>query len=140
DEDFAKKYNIDLVDLDTLVNRSDFISLHLPVLPETRNMVDARFISAMKKGAFLINTSRGEIVDEQALIDGLKSGHIAGAALDAFAKEPPDIDNPLLAMDTVICTPHLGAQTDGAANTMGRMALDECLRVLKGEKPLFRVN
>ena len=140
DHEFIQKYKIDVVLLDDLIAQADFISLHLPVLPETRAMVDQEFINAMKTGSFLINTARGELIVEDALIEGLKSGHLRGAALDAFSKEPPDHDNPLLAMPQVICSPHLGAQTDGAANMMGRMALNECLRVLKGEKPLYRVK
>ncbi len=140
DHIFAQKYDITLVDLPSLIANSDVISLHVPVLDETRGMVNEKFISEMKNGSILINTSRGELVDEKALIEGLQSGHLRGAGLDAFNKEPPDTDNPLLSMSQVICTPHLGAQTDGATNNMGRMALDECLRVLQGEKPLYQVN
>lgn len=140
DIDFARQHNIELVSTAELLSRSDFISLHCPVLPETLGLVNNEFIQSMKQGAFLINTSRGEIVDEPALIRGLESGHIRGAALDAFAQEPPDVNNPLLALPKVICTPHLGAQTDGATNNMGQMALDECLRVLRGEKPFYQVN
>jgi len=140
DKTFAEKYNITLVDLPSLIANSDIISLHVPVLDETRGMVNEKFISGMKKGSILINTSRGELVDEKALIEGLQSGHLRGAGLDAFNKEPPDTDNPLLSMSQVICTPHLGAQTDGATNNMGKIALDECLRVLQGEKPLYQVN
>jgi len=140
DTTFVDQYHIDLVDLSFLISNSDFISLHVPVLPETRGMVNDRFIAAMKKSAFLINTSRGEILDETALINGLESGHIRGAALDAFEKEPPNPDNPLLSFDQVICTPHLGAQTDGSTNNMGYMALNECIRVLQGESPKYQVN
>jgi D-3-phosphoglycerate dehydrogenase len=140
DKDFAQRYDISLVDLSALIASSDFISLHVPVLKETRGMVNSEFIDAMKKGSFIINTSRGELVDEKALLEGLQSGHIRGAGLDAFSKEPPDIDNPLLSLPQVVCTPHLGAQTDGATNNMGRMALDECLRVLQGKKPHYQVN
>ncbi len=140
DHYFAHQYNIELVSLDELIAHSDFISLHLPVLPETLGLVNDYFVQSMKKGSFLINTSRGDLVDEAALIKGLETGHIRGAALDAFTQEPPDKNNPLLTMPQVICTPHLGAQTDGATNNMGKMALDECLRVLKGEKPLYKIN
>jgi len=140
DEAFARLHNIGLVPLDELVAQSDFISLHLPLLPETRGMVNDAFIQSMKQGSFLINTSRGELIEEAALVKGLGTGHLQGAGLDAFIKEPPDPDNPLLSFPQVICTPHLGAQTDGATNNMGRMALDECLRVLRGEQPLYQVN
>jgi D-3-phosphoglycerate dehydrogenase len=140
DELFAQNHDVTLVPIDQLISNADFISLHVPVLPETLGMVNDEFIQSMKKDSFLINTSRGELVDENALLKGLKSGHIRGAGLDTFTQEPPDVRNPLLSMPQVICTPHLGAQTDGATNNMGRMALDECLRVLRGEKPLYQVN
>jgi len=140
DVEFVKKNKITLVDMDILISKSDFISLHVPVLPSTRKMVNDEFIERMKEGSFLINTSRGEILDESSLIKGLDSGHIRGAALDAFEKEPPDPGNPLLSYANVICTPHLGAQTDGATNTMGEMALKECLSVLQGMDPEYQVN
>ena len=140
DNHFAALHHVELVDSDALIAQSDFLSLHCPVLPETRGLVNETFINAMKQGSCLINTSRGEILNEAALIKGLESGHIAGAGLDAFEKEPPDKENPLLSLPQVVCTPHLGAQTDGATNNMGSMALEECLRVLNGEPPKYRVN
>jgi len=140
DEEFAKEHHVKLVSLDHLTVQSDFLSLHLPVLPETRGIVNRKFLERMKKGAYIINTSRGEIVDETALLDALNSNHISGAALDAFSKEPPDTNNPLLSLPQVICTPHLGAQTDGATSNMGSMALKECLNVLKGGEPQYQVN
>ena len=102
-------------------------------------MVNAAFINRMRQGAYLINTARGELVDEAALLEGLKSGHLRGAALDAFADEPPDPSHPLLALPQVVATPHLGAQTDGATNAMGWMSLEDCLAVLRGEEPAHRV-
>ncbi len=122
-----------------VVTRSDFLSLHVPVLPETRGMVDACFLAQMKPGAFLINTARGELIDEVALFEGLRSGHLRGAALDAFAQEPPSEDNPLFSLPQVIATPHMGAHTDGAANAMGWAALRDCVAVLRGEDPVHRV-
>ncbi|MDX1416477.1 MAG: NAD(P)-dependent oxidoreductase, partial [Candidatus Promineifilaceae bacterium] len=129
-----------LVNLDELLNASDFVSLHLPVLPETRDMVNAPFIGKMKPGAFLINTSRGELIDETALYEALVSGHLRGAALDAFKQEPPAPDNPLLALPQVIPTPHMGAHADSATNAMGRMALANLLAVLRGEEALHPVR
>jgi len=140
DNGFAEKNSVGFANIDDVITSSDFISLHLPVLDGTRHFVNASFLDKMKTGAFLINTSRGEIVDESALILALKSGKLGGAGIDAFAKEPPDADNPLLSMPNVVCTPHIGAHTDGATNNMGRMALVECLRVLEGKEPKFRVN
>jgi len=139
DVGFASEHQIELVDLDVLLGQADFVSLHLPLLPETRGMVNAAFLGAMKQGAYLINTARGELVDEAALLKALRSGRLRGAALDAFAEEPPDPGNPLFALPQVIATPHLGAQTDGATNAMGRMALQDCLAVLRGQQPLHRV-
>lgn len=140
DKQFAAKNNIELVAMDEVIQKSDFVSLHLPLLPETRAIVDDTFISKMKKGSFLINTSRGEIVDEGALLRGLQSGLLRGAGLDAFTTEPPDPQNPLLSLPQVIATPHLGAQTDGATSNMGWLAMKDCLAVLKGEQPSFQVE
>jgi len=139
DTAFAARCSISFVGMDELLSRADFLSLHLPLTAETRGLVDRDFLGKVKQGAFLINTARGEVIDEEALVEALTSGHLAGAGLDAFAKEPPDIDNPLLELPQVIATPHLGAQTDGATNAMGRMAMQDCLAVLRGEAPKYRV-
>ena len=140
DAEFAAANRIDLVTLEELISRSDFISLHCPLLPTTRNMVNPSFLVNVKPGAFLINTARGELIDEAALCEALQSGRLRGAALDAFASEPPEKDNPLLALPQVIATPHSGAHTDGAMNAMGWDALRDCLAVLRGEKPAHPVN
>jgi D-3-phosphoglycerate dehydrogenase len=136
---FAHQQEIQVVPLAELLAYSDFVSLHLPLLPETRLMVDDQFLSQMKSGAYLINTARGELVDEGALLRALHSGRLRGAALDVFANEPPDPDHPLLKLSQVIAVPHLGAQTDGATNAMGWMAFHDCLAVLRGEEPKYRV-
>lgn len=135
DSAFARKYSVTIVSLEELLPQSDFVSLHLPLLAETRNLVNAEFIDKMKMGAYLINTARGELVDETALHQALKDGRLGGAALDALVQEPPDPAYPLLSLPNVITTPHLGAQTDDAVNRMGRMALDDCLAVLQGRPP-----
>jgi D-3-phosphoglycerate dehydrogenase len=139
DADFARRHAITLVTLADLLARSDVVSLHVPALPETRQMVNAAFLRQMKPGAYFINTSRGELVDEAALLDGLVNGRLAGAALDAFQQEPPGADNPLLALPQVIPTPHMGAHSDDATNAMGRLALADCLAVLRGEEPAYRI-
>jgi D-3-phosphoglycerate dehydrogenase len=140
DAAFAAQAGVELASMDEVLRRSDFVSLHLPVLPETRGLVNAEFLGKMKKGAFLVNTARGELVDEAALLAALQSGALRGAALDALVAEPPDPGHPLLALPQVIVTPHLGAQTDGATNNMGWLAMQDCLAVLHGEAPRFPVG
>ena len=103
-------------------------------------MVNERFLSLMKKGAFLINTARGDLVDEQALIAALESGHLQGAALDCFSQEPPDRNSRLFELPSVIFTPHTAAHTDDAVNQMGWTALGCCLAALRGETPEHIVN
>ena len=137
--DAAAEWGVTWMERDAVVAAADILSLHLPVLPQTQDMVDAAFIAGMKEGAYLVNTARSELVMEDALLHALQSGKLAGAALDTFRDEPPQPDNPLLGLDNVIATPHTGAHTDGATNAMGRMALDECLAVLRGQEPKFRV-
>jgi len=129
-----------LVSLDELLPASDFVCLHAAVTPATVGMVNDAFLRKMKSGAFLVNTARGELIDETALRQSLESGRLAGAALDCFQKEPPESDHPLLRFPQVIATPHTGAHTDEAVNAMGRMALDACLAVLRGERPAHVVN
>ena len=140
DRTFAVQNIVEFKSIDEILAQADFISLHLPLLPETRCLVNANFLSKMKKGAFLVNTSRGEVVDEPALAAALQSGQLRGAALDAFTLEPPDPSDPLLALPQLIATPHLGAQTDGATSNMGWMAMKDCLAVLLGEEPKYRVR
>ncbi len=140
DSAYAKENHIEIAPMDDVIRQADFVSLHLPLLPETRGIVDETFLAKMKKGSFLINTSRGEAIDESALLKALQSGHLRGAGLDAFTVEPPDPKNPLLALPQVVVTPHLGAQTDGATSNMGWFAMKDCLAVLKGEQPVYPVS
>jgi D-3-phosphoglycerate dehydrogenase len=135
----ASALGVRLVSQAEVVSQADFLSLHCPVTDETRGLVDAAFLASMKPGAFLINTARGELVDENALLEALDSGRLKGAALDAFVTEPPAKDSPLLSHPRLIATPHSGAHTDGATNAMGWMALRDCLAVLRGAEPLYRV-
>lgn len=126
--------------LDHLLAAADFVSLHLPLTPATRRMIGSEQFQRMKPSACFINVSRGEIVDEEALVAALQSGVIAGAALDVFDKEPPDADNPLFGMDQVIVTPHAAALTREAAERMAlhaAMGIDE---VLSGRPPSWPVK
>ena len=101
---------VEKVELDELLRRADFITLHTPSTEKTRNIINAESLAATKKGVRLINCARGELIDEQALVEALKSGHVAGAAIDVFREEPAT-QSPLFALPNVICTPHLGAAT-----------------------------
>jgi D-3-phosphoglycerate dehydrogenase len=139
DVEFAAQYGVSFTTLDDLLSRADIVSLHLPGTQDTVRMVDDSFFGKMKTGAYLVNTARGDLVDEQALINALESEKIAGAALDVFQDEPPSKDHPFLKLDNLILTPHMGAHADSATNAMGRMALSECLKVLRGEEPSFRI-
>lgn len=125
--------------LDKLLAQSDFLSLHIPANDTTRGMVNAEMFEKMKAGAFLINTARGELIDENALLHALDSGHLGGAALDVFSDEPPDPSNPLIHHPRVVATPHIAAHADGATTAMGRAAMEDCLAVLRGEEPRHRV-
>ncbi len=109
--------------LEALLAESEIVTLHVALNEQTRDLMDRRRIAAMRKGALLINTSRGGLVDEQALLDAIAAGEIAGAALDVFAEEPP-LDHPLLQLDQVIVTPHIGGSTAEAVLAMGRAAID----------------
>jgi phosphoglycerate dehydrogenase-like enzyme len=118
---------------EALLRQSDIVSLHVPLTPETRGMIGVKEFALMKATGVLINTSRGGVVDEPALIEALQKGIIAAAGLDVFAKEPPDRDNPLLQMDNVVVTPHNGG---GTVDTMKRIvahAFDNILKVERGE-------
>ncbi len=110
----AAELGIELVELDELFKRADFLTIHAPLTPETNNMIDDAAFKKMKSSALLVNAARGGIVDEEALARAITAGEIAGAALDVFTKEPIDSDHPLLSLDNVLCTPHLGASTSEA--------------------------
>jgi glyoxylate reductase len=114
-----------------LLATSDIVSLHLPLSRETRHLIDAAALARMKRGTYLINTSRGALVDENALCDALESGQLRGAALDVYEREP--IVNPrLLAMKNVVVVPHIGSATEEARNAMARIAATEVLRFFRG--------
>jgi D-3-phosphoglycerate dehydrogenase len=120
----ALELGIEKADLPTLFARADFITLHTPLVEGTRNIVDAAAISAMKPGVRIVNCARGGLVDEAALVEGLRSGHVAGAALDVFEIEPAT-ENPLFAFDNVVCTPHLGAATTEAQENVALQVAEQ---------------
>jgi len=127
-------------DLSVLTRAADFISLHIPFSPETDKLFGERQFASMKKTAVFINTSRGGVADEKALIRALQSGTIAGAGLDVFEKEPPEKDNPLFSMDNVIVTPHLSSFTEEGKHKMGVAVVEGVLDVFAGRHPKFLVN
>ncbi|OGP55100.1 MAG: phosphoglycerate dehydrogenase [Deltaproteobacteria bacterium RBG_13_52_11] len=112
--DLAAQKGIEMVSLDELFARSDFVTVHVPKSKETENLIDAKAISKMKDGVMVINCARGGIVDEKALAEACRSGKVRAAAVDVFTKEPPPPDNPLLGVENIVCTPHLGAATSEA--------------------------
>jgi D-3-phosphoglycerate dehydrogenase len=120
------------IDLDRLLARVDILSLHCPLTEHTRGLIGERELGLMKRGALLVNTARGPIVDETALIAALRSGHLAGAGLDTFEIEPLQADNPLLALDNVILTPHVAGVTRNAARQVATMTARNVVEVLAG--------
>jgi D-3-phosphoglycerate dehydrogenase len=127
-EQLIKSLEAEVVDLDTLLTRSDFITLHVPLTPETRHMINRERLAKMKKGAYLINASRGEVVDEEALYEALKEGRLAGATLDVFEREPPTSE--VVKLPNVVCTPHIGAQTVEAQDAAGEMLAEKVIKAL----------
>jgi D-3-phosphoglycerate dehydrogenase len=126
------------VSLLDLYARSDFISLHVPLTPETRSMIDGQALARMKRGVRLISVARGGLIDEIALTGALESGQVAGAALDVFAQEPPGL-SALASHPQVVATPHIGAQTEEALERTARDIAEEVLAALRGEPLRWRV-
>ncbi len=131
DEEFSKEVGLMKADLDTLLQSSDYISIHVPLLDSTYHLIDSKRISMMKKTAKIINTSRGGVVDEDALYDALKNGNLGGAALDVFEKEPA-IGTKLAELDNVILTPHIGAQTKEAQSLAANVIAEKIIQILRG--------
>ena len=128
------------VPLAELLGQSDFVSVHVPLNPETAGMCNAAFFAAMKPSAIFVNTARGPVVAQDALIAALQSGAIAGAALDVMTPEPLSPDHPLLAAPHLVVTPHLGSATDETRTRMAHLAVDGLLGVLAGESPANVLN
>lgn len=130
-DDFSREVGLVKADLDTLLSSADYISFHVPFTPETHHLVNAQRLGKMKKTAYIINTSRGEIIDEEALYNALKEGRLAGAALDVFEKEPAT-GNRLATLPNVICTPHIGAQTREAQALAANVIAEKIIMILRG--------
>jgi D-3-phosphoglycerate dehydrogenase len=127
-------------DLYALLTQADFVTLHPALTSETHGLIGERELRRMKPGAYLINVSRGPVVDEAALVRALEDGHLGGAGLDVFDPEPPAPDNPLLCMSNVVVTPHIGSYTDLGSKALGEGAVQQVLQVLRGEQPPFLLN
>lgn len=139
-EESLQQIGAEKVELDELLKQSDFVSLHVPLNESTRNLIDRNKISLMKKTAYLINTARAGVISEAALIEALKNGQIAGAALDVFEPEPLPADSPLFDCPNLILTPHVGAHTFEAILRMNMMAAESIVDFFNGKIPKYVVN
>ncbi len=138
-EEFTREQGIEQVDVDQLLEVSDIVSLHTPLMPETAGLIDKKALERMKSTALLINTSRGGIIDDEALYQALKSGEIAGAGIDVFEQEPPT-DSKLLELDNAVLSPHTAAFTTEAMNSMNEEIVKQLICWLEDKTPRFTVN
>ena len=139
DEKAEKELGVEYAELNDLLGKSDFVSLHVPLTDETRHMINKVTLSKMKRRSFLINTARGSVVDEHDLVDALRDGRLSGVGIDVFDNEPY-INPELVGMENVVLTPHIASATWEAREKMGHQAVDSILAVLKGKKPENLVN
>jgi D-3-phosphoglycerate dehydrogenase len=135
----AAELGVELTAIDDLLGRADFVSIHTPLTPETRNVVSRERLALMKPGAYLINCARGGLVDEAALAAALAEGRIAGAGIDVFEREPPPTDHPLLSQPNAIVTSHVAGSSRESLRAMSLTVAEEVLRVLRGEPPRYPV-
>ena len=140
DEEFARKSGITYTSMGEIFSQCDYISLHIPLTPSTQRLIGEKELGMMKKDTILVNISRGNIVDEEALYRALKEGKIRGAALDVFAQEPATKANPLLALDNFIATPHMGGYTHEALRETGMICVRDIVSMLEGNQPKYVVN
>ena len=138
-EEYCKEHEIEAADFETLMSRSNVVSLHLPLLDSTYHMIDKEAIGRLPDGAILVNASRGGIIDEDAAYEALKSGKLFGLGLDAFETEPPKASK-LFELDNVIATPHTGAHTQEATEHMADLSIENLINVLSGKECRFVVN
>ena len=125
--------------LDRLLAESDYVSIHIPLNAETRHLIDAGKLALMKPSAVLINVARGGIVDEAALAAALTSGRLRAAGIDVFSQEPPDADDPLLALPQVVATPHVAGTTYGTSRRRGEVCVENITRIANGLPPLYEI-
>jgi len=139
-DDAVREAGAEPVGLDELLARADVVSLHVPLTDESHHLIDAAALAAMKDGAILVNTSRGPLVDTDALRDALEAGRLGGAALDVLEHEPPSLDDPLLRRDDVVITPHAGFYSEESLRELQRKAVEQVVAALRGERPRYAVN
>jgi len=136
----AERLGVHICSLDKVLKNSDIISLHVPGVPSTYHTINRESISRMKDGAFLVNTARGSLVDFDALAEALSCGKLSGAALDVFEQEPLPADSPILRCKNVVCTPHIGGETEGAYKKIALSTARDIAAVLAGKVPKFYTN
>jgi len=139
DENLASEYGVDFVSREQLIKEADFITLHAPSTPETKHMIGEEQFLLMKKSAILINTARGSLVQEEALIKALKNNEIAGAALDVLENEPPNKPE-MLTLDNLLITSHIGGYTHEATNAMSILAAENVIKAITGQRSQFTIN
>ncbi len=138
-EDLEKQYNLEYKDLESLLKESDFVSIHTPLTPETKHLIGEAQMKMMKKSAYLINTSRGPVIDEKVLVEALKNGEIKGAALDVYEEEPKMAEG-LKELPNAILTPHTASATEETRSAMSELAAKNIIEVLEGREPLNPVK
>lgn len=140
DKEFLQQWRIELVEFDDLLKQSDYVSLHLPMSAASKHLINAETLAMMKPGSVLINTARGALVDEAALYQALKSGHLRGAGLDVFEVEPLPASSPLLELDNVLLAGHLAGLDDESHDDTFQMAAETVIDLHKGEWPAFCIQ
>jgi glyoxylate reductase len=138
--EMEKDFGAKKVDLNELLKQSDFVSVHVPLMKETHHLINAEKLRLMKKTAYLINNSRGPVVDEKALYEALNAGRIAGAGLDVFEQEPTSLANPLLKLDNVVVAPHISSASYETRSKMAEMVADNLIAFFEGKKPPNLIN
>lgn len=129
DADYVREIGLIKTDLNTLVESADFISCHVPLTSETKHMLGAELFAKMKPTAYIVNTSRGAVIDENALYDALRTNKIAGAALDVFEIEPP-VNKKLIDLPNLICTPHIGSQTKESQELAATVIAEKVIQIM----------
>ena len=140
DSAFATAHGIEFVELDQALREADFLSLHAPLTAQTENLIDAQALATMKRGAYLVNTSRGGLIDEAALAAAVRSGHLAGAAVDVLRVQGANSPSPLIGVPRIIVTPHMATFSRESMERVAMAAARSVIAALKGERPPGLVN